>query len=367
MRLFHSLSALARAARWRVLLGLSVALIPAATLTVGAASAQPPSPTPGYLADDYSALELGSNQFISGAKLVGPSRPETDLFPKAHPDSDGPIWTFKCTNSAETVKFSRSVWLPGPPNYGGSFTYGSVLGQREAGALTSINLTVNGDVIVSERMPYQTAYFRVAVSGTAVNAFHYGNNTISVSVHKRKTHGACNTRNPATQLGVLFRVKGQFETDLAVNPPEPIEYHKLAPGQTYTQGIYANFRNQGPSWEPNGMLQVNVTGAQSAVLGSGVGTAAPGPPLTSCQVSDNGLSHIFQCGLSDFAPFTAGSLGTVFAATAPAGSYTDFTVIYQVYISAGTVTDLNSGNNSTYHEWVFCGPQSTKPGCQTAS
>ncbi len=337
-----------------------------AGLTVGEAFAQAPSPAPAYLADDYSGFELGSNQFMSGAKFVGASRPETALFPKVHPASDGPIWTFRCTSSAEAVKFSRSVWLPGPPNYGGSFTYGSVLGERELGALTSIKLIVNGDAIVSERMPYGTAYFSVAVGAATLTAFHYGNNTITVSVHKRKSHGTCNTRNAATQLGVLFRLKGQFETDLAVNPPEPIEYHKLAPGQSYVQGVNAHFFNRGPAWEPNGMFQVIVTGAQSAVLGSGT-VPAPGPPLSNCQVSDNGLSHSFQCGLSDFAPETEGVLGTVFQATAPAGSYTDFTVEYQTYLSAGAVTDLNSANNDTSHEWVFCGPQSTNPGCQTAS
>ncbi len=352
---------------WLAVPCLVGALALGSAVTAGTASAQPPSPAPGYLADDYSALELGSNQFMSGAKLVGPSKPETDLFPKAHPESSGPIWTFRCTPSAEMVSFSRSMSLPGPPNYGGSFTYGSVLGHSELGALTSIQLIVNGDVIVQERMPYQTAYFRVPVNGTALNAFRYGNNTITVRVYKRKTGGGCNTGNSATQVGALFRLKGQFETDLALNPTEPIEYHKLAPNQTYTQGVIINFRNQGPAWEPGGMFQVNVAGAQYAVLGNGTAAPAPAPPLTNCQASSNGLSQLFQCGLSDFAPDTAGKLGTVFQAKAPAGPYSDFSVIYQDYISAGAITDLDSSNNANSHTWVFCGAQSTKPGCQTAN
>ena len=339
------------------------ALTLASWLAASAASAQA---APGYLADDYHQLALGSNQFMSGAKFVGKSYP-VQLSPKTSPESYGPIWKFSCPAAAETVKFSRSVWLPGPPNYGGEFTYGSALGQNELSKLSTIDLIVNGNVIVHEPLPSGNGVYRVPVSGAALNAFHYGNNTITASVVKLKTSGTCNTGNPATQLGVVFELEGQFQTDLALNPPEPITYHKLAPGTTYADIVTVNFRNQGPAWEPNGMFQVNVDGAQYAYWGNGTGSPAPGPPLTNCQQSNNGSSYIFQCGLSDFAPFTAGAVGVNFSVTAPPGPYTDFSVVYQVYISAGTVTDLNSSNDTTNHTWVFCGTQSTNPGCQGAS
>ena len=106
-----------------------------AALTANAASAAAPSPAPGYLSDDYHAVALASNALMSGAKLVDKSYP-VQLAPKAQRESFGPIWTLRCPAAAESVTFSRSVWLPGPPNYGGSFTYGTDVGRSEFGSVT---------------------------------------------------------------------------------------------------------------------------------------------------------------------------------------------------------------------------------------
>jgi hypothetical protein len=349
-----------------VLLAAVVVLLVTAGLTAGGAAANPPSAAPGYLADDFHALTLASNEFMSGAKVVGKRYPVQGLFPKATPESSAPIWAFKCSASAETVTFGRSIWLPGPPNYGGKFTFGSVLGQREFRALSTIDLIVNGDVIVHQALPAGTGYFTVPVSGAALKAFRFEANTIQVRVHKRATRGQCNTGKPASQVGVLFSLAGQFETDLALNPPLPDQFVKLAPNQTFTQGVYINFHNDGPAWEPNGTFQLHVDGAPAFALGSGV-LAPPSAPLTNCQQSDNGLSHSVSCGLSDFAPGTSSKLGTVFQVKAPASDYSDFSVAWSWYIGAGAIPDLDASNNQRYVTFVFCGSKSTNPGCQTAS
>ena len=340
-------------------------------LTAQAASAAVPSPAPGYLADDYHALALASSELMSGAKFVDRSYPVRVLFPKARPESGGPIWTFHCPAAAESVKFSRSVWLPGPPNYGGSFTYGTDVGRDELGSLTSIDLIVNGEVIVHEPLRAYTVGTqgttqRVSLGPAALKAFRFEQNTVQVRVHKRATRGGCNTANPATRVGVWFTLAGQFETDLALNPPSPDRYTKLAPNQTFVQSVGVNFHNLGPAWEPNGSFLLNVEGAQQFALGNGLGAPAPSAPLTNCQETDNGLSHSVSCGLSDFAPGTSGLLGVIFKVTAPASDYTDFTVAFGWSISAGAVSDLDSSNNTRSVDWVFCGSRSTKPGCQTA-
>ena len=340
-----------------------------AGLTANAAQAS--TAAPGYLSDDFHALALASNQFMSGAKLVDASSP-VQLFPKAQPESGGPIWTFRCPAAAESVTFSRSIGLPGPPNYAGSFTYGTDVGRRELGSLTSIELIVNGDTIVSEPLraytvgPQGTAA-RVPLDATAQKAFHFGANTVQVRVTKRATHGGCNKANPATRVGVWFTLAGQFETDLALNPPSPDQFIALAPGATDTQPLSVNFHNLGPAWEPNGSFFLSIAGAPTAALGSGLGAPAPSAPLTGCQQVDNGLSHTISCGLSDFAPGTSGVLGAIFQVTAPSSNYSDFTVSISWYIGAGAIPDLDSSNNVRYVNFVFCGSQSTNPGCQTAT
>jgi hypothetical protein len=335
-------------------------------LMAGVAYSAPPTPVPGYLSDDYRQLALASNDLMSGAKIVGRSYP-VQLSPKAGaPEVSAPIWTPRCPASAETVTFSRNVWLPGPPNYGASFTYGAALGFREFDAFSTIDLIVNGVQIVHRLMPSQTGYFRVPVDGPALKAFRPEQNLIQVRVLKRATRRPCNTGDPATQLGLVFRLNGQFQTDLAVNPPSQL-FQKLSPGTTSAQQVNVQFRNLGPAWEPNGSFLLNVSGAPDFAIGTLPG---PGPPLTNCQQTDNpaaNFSHSVSCGVSNFAPGTEAALSVVFRVKAPSSDYTDFSVAFSWTISAGGVSDLNPANNTSHATITFCGSKSTNPGCQTAS
>jgi hypothetical protein len=339
-------------------------------LNADVASAAAPSPAPGYLADDYHELALASNNLMSGAKPVDKAYPVRGLVPKAQPESGGPIWTFHCPAAAESVKFSRSVWLPGPPNYGGSFTYGTDVGRSELGSVTSIDLIVNGNVIVHEPLRAysvgtQGTTQRVPLDAAAVKAFRYEQNTIQVRVHKRKTPGGCNKADPATRVGVWFTLAGQFQTDLALNPPGVHRFRKLAPNQAYTAIIGVDFRNDGPAWEPTGTFWVDLAGAGVQTMFES-STPSSSPSLVNCQ-ANNVSEHRVTCGLSDFAPSTQGLLYVTFQVKAPPNAYSDFSVAFTWYIGAGAVTDLNSSNNSSSATYTFCGSTSTNPGCQSAS
>ncbi len=80
----------------------------------------------------------------------------------------------------------------------------------------------------------------------------------------------------------------------------------------------------------------------------------------------NGLSSVGTCDFSDVAPGTDPILPAAFKVTAPSSDYSDFSVVVQWSIAAGGVQDLNSSDNQDSIAFVFCGTQSTKPGCQTA-
>jgi hypothetical protein len=167
-------------------------------------------------------------------------------------------------------------------------------------------------------------------------------------------------------VGVYFTLAGQFQTDLAVNVDAPNQFHKLAPNTRFTPILTINFHNRGPAWEPNGTFMLNVIGVPTLSFG-GTAAPAPGPPLTNCQLTHNGLSHSVNCGLSDFAPGTSGQLRVVLEVTAPSSDYTDFTVALSWSIGAAAVTDLDPSNNARTVTFVLCGTKSTNPGCQTAS
>jgi hypothetical protein len=342
----------------------------AAALTADVAYSAPPSSAPGYLADDYGTLALASNTDMAPSKVVDKGFPVT-VISKPRPELDAPIWAVHCRASAQTATFTRTVWLPGPPNVGGSFEFEPWIGRAEFGAVTSIDVFVNGQLIVHQRVPAQggaggpRGVVRVPLDAGAMKAFRFEQNTVQVRVSKRATRGRCNTRNPATRVGIQFMLAGHFGTDLALNPPAVV-YYKLDPGHSFYGEASLNFRNDGPGWEPTGKFQVNFIGPPQVVLGSGGGLPPPGPPLTNCQLSDNGVSHVVTCGLSDFAPATAGSLHLFYKVQAPSSDYSDFSVSLQWSIGAGGVQDMNASNNLSNATVFFCGPQSTKPGCQTA-
>ena len=359
--------------RWRLvalLSGVSVVTVTAWSMA-GVASSDPPSPAPGYLSGDYSTMLLASNNLMSGATFVGKTYP-AQAGAGSTPEMSGPIWTHSCPAGAETVKFGRYVWLPGPPNYGGKFTFGAVLGQHELFALSTIDLIVNGDVIVHQRMPTGPGQYTVPLGAAAMKAFRPEQNLIEVRVHKNaygyspssgKTHGPCNTGNPATQLGVLFRLAGQFETDLAVNPPPPDAYYKFTGGATsVTPVVNVHFRNQGPAWEPSGTFWLDIVGPQNVAIQNYPAGPPPGPPLTNCQVYSNGVnSHRVTCGLSNFAPGTEGVLSVIYNVTAQPA---DSSVYFHWYVGAGAVTDLNTSNNDSHATNIYCGTKSTTPACQ---
>ena len=345
---------------WRA---VAIAWLVAGTLPTMAAAASPPSSPPGYLADDYSSIRLDSNNLWSSTKALGRSYP-IGLFPKAAPETTSAVWATTCPASAQTVTFSRNVWLPGPPAPGATFFFAPHVGQRTYLAPGTVDLIVNGERIVHERA---LSTFRVPFSATGLKAFRFEQNHIQVRVYKRATQGACNTGGQATEMGVSFAISGNFATDLAFNPRTPDDYYKLAPGQSYTPWIKLHFHNLGPDWVPAGKLQLNVSGASRFTLGSGTSVVpAPSAPLTDCQQSQNGPSFLVTCGLSGFAPGTDGTLDSLYQVTAPSSDYSDFSVVYSVYMSPGGLSDLNSADNQNQHVWVFCGSKSTNPGCQNA-
>jgi hypothetical protein len=348
-------------------LALGLAFVAAAVLT-GAAASAPPAPVPGYLSDDLGTLGLASNAAMSGAKIVGTGSQVT-LFAKKKPELWAPIWAKSCSAGAQTVTFTREVWLPGPPNISGSFSFVPYLGSSMAGALSTLDLVVNGKVVAHRHVPAAHTQTSIPIDASAAKAFRYEENTIQVRVHKKATAGACN-RSAVTQVAIEFFLQGHIGTDLGENPGRD-EFRKLAPNQSYTQGFNVSFKNNGPAGVAKGIFHLTVCCTPKFLLGSSAtaatGVAPPAPPLTDCKETDSGTSHTVDCGIANMAPGTSGILGAVFEVVGPPGDYSDFSVSIGWQVVSTGVQDTNTANNTSGIRIYFCGTKSTNPGCKTAS
>jgi hypothetical protein len=207
------------------------------TVLVPAARSAAPSPAAGYLSDDYQSVAIASNAFLKGAKVVGRGYPLT-FFPKAKPELEVPVWARHCTATAQTVTLTRDLWLPGPPNVDDpQFVFFPVESVGLFGAVKTIDLIVNGKVVIHMRVPYRSkTAITVPLDAVAQKTFRYGENTFQVRAHKHATAHKCNA-GKTSQLGVEFVLTGRIATDLVAGITQSaVVYRKLAPNQIYSQG-----------------------------------------------------------------------------------------------------------------------------------
>jgi hypothetical protein len=226
-------------------------------------------------------------------------------------------------------------------------------------------------VVIHRRVPYRSnTAITVPLDAVAQKAFRYGENTFEVRSHKHATAHKCNTGR-TSQLGVEFVLTGRIATDLVAGIQQSVvEYRKLAPNQTYTQGFNVTFGNDGPAWLPMGTFRIDVCCPQafSVADANSIGVAPPGPPLTNCMTSANsGQDYTVDCGLKDFAPGTSGALGSIFRVMGPPIDYGDFSLTITWQLGPRSFGELQPSNNQAQTKFVFCGTKSTNPGCQSTT
>ena len=220
----------------------------------------------------------------------------------------GFIWRGECDPGKDSVRLSRTVFLPGRPWDGADIRAGvtmpdGVLGPA-ARSVTEVNVLLNGERILKVRKRGDAFDF----DEVPARAFRHGANRIVIEAEKRKT-GKCNKGKSSRLVGVEFWMYASYVSDLAVQVPE----HASQPG---LEGLPVPFTlvNKGPSDIPEARLafafSIHTSGGKGLLKHSGAGECEPEPPYLLlpptfgitfvCRVRDieRGESKKFEWGVT---------------------------------------------------------------------
>jgi hypothetical protein len=346
---------------------------------VGSATAPGvPSPAPGYLSDDYGTVFLASSPLMQGAKTVvkplsGSPVNQVTAFPKPKPEPYVFVWAPSCTAAAQTVTFTRDVWLPGPPNLDGQFAYTSYRLGSFYSSLKTIDLIINGKVIVHQNFP-SSGYNTVPLTETAAKAFKVGENSYEVRVHKAATTGACNAAK-SDVVGVEFALSGHITTDLSVAQTDPTTYRRIGPNETTVQPFVVTMHNLGPSLIVTGTFHITVCcpdqltlpGSESivaAVIKEKTGLT----PVSGCKLSpQSGQEFWIDCSIAGLAPGATASATALFQVHGPPIDVGDFSTSIGWNVVTTGITDPNYQNNQGGTKVVWCTSKPNDPGCSGAT
>ncbi len=222
------------------------------------------------------------------------------------------IWAATCTTGAQLVSFSKTFMAPGVPLSGADsirtdqleLGYGPGNQFKGDSPYKSAVFLVNGteaarlgDIAASPRKV--APEFRGPLPESALNAFQYGANTVTIRVEKvaQKQGEPCNNPPAGRYIAVRAALELQFGSRLQVLPPEhPLEIKKNVKSgdQISTMGT-VRFLNAGPSASLEGSVRISIQGPGISSIAKVGNTWTT--PLTDCTFLDAGL---VECSFKNF-------------------------------------------------------------------
>lgn len=206
-----------------------------------------------YLDPTTGEIEIGSNAAWSGASEISSLQRYTGSGVRLR-DPMEPIWGRRCSAGAQTVRFSRDVFLLGPPEQLRMVLANVSRGQRRW-PFASWSISING-----WRLFYKTEPGTAVGSLTAkgLKLIRFGANRIEVTVRKRAT-GSCDQSHPTHKIGVLLSISGEQAWHLHATRPGAVQH--VTPTSPADFAIPHTIGNDGPSvlLEPVFVARVRVT------------------------------------------------------------------------------------------------------------
>ena len=208
-------------------------------------------------------------------------------------ETGGYIWRGECDPGKDSVRLTRTVFLPGKP-YGGTdiragvYTLGGVFGPG-ARPVTEVDVLLNGERILKVKKRGDAFDF----GEVPARLFRHGANKVVIEAEKRQT-GKCNAGRSSTLVGAEFFLYATYASDLAVEVPQHATSNAF--------GIDVPFKvvNNGPSDIPEARFAFTFTihssGGKAVLQHSGAGDCEPQPPYL-IQPPTFGIS--FVCRVRD--------------------------------------------------------------------
>ena len=246
------------------------------------------------------------------------------------------LWAKTCKAGAQTVQFTKRVWLPGTP----VSLEGSLVSLKRR--LTFMEIAVNGEPVL-----HTGANVRKKKGRTT--GFKHGWNVIAVRAAKPKT-GPCNKSTPDT--GVFATLRAVFGADVTATIPPPTR------ATSASFQIPITVRNNGPSTAMVGNVGFSTTTSKMVTVESNPNRAfvmtVNGTPLEECAYyRTEGYSA--SCALGVLKAGETRIVTVVYAYKPPATG--DFSDRYKIsWGAAGGLPDPKPLNDGGSRDQFVCRP-----------
>jgi hypothetical protein len=286
------------------------------------------------------------------------------------------IWAPKCNLGRQFVSFSKTVMAYGAA-YSGTFdmAYGPALKRPYEKA----TLLINGTEIAHLGNTAASTPAAIGAAGaipvSALKAFQYGPNTLTIRVQKTALPRGerCTIPNRIGSypryIGVLAYIDLRFGAILTALPSTAgsrVVQGKLGPGSAVSVIGAVNFRNDGPSASLSGKVTVSVTGDTNltALFNTLVISGPPPAPFVSCTI-DPQFHQQMTCPYREFRAGTIAKLPAAFAFkldnSFPTNGVRKGRITW--IISSDASNDPTGGKLGTHVNVVLCGTVALDPVC----
>ena len=352
---------------------LLFALVPAPAL------AEPPGgKTPAYIIGENAGLHVAANR--DWLVKQRPARQTARLGNGVGPSADPAwhIWASKCLRHRQTVRFTRDVWLPGPPRPLGKGGDGLKfnLGTYDPVARDFERFEVRMNGTVAARATRRTLFSKDHFLD--VRLLHYGWNSLAVTVVKKA--GPCRSWDPRRLRWVAYRgvtfafTNGRFEADLQVGQGGS----SIAYSKTHRIRLAINMRNAGAAEARHVYFKFTMDPHPAQVIGAGqvmLADYSSEGEVSGCVDTPGDPTFIaVECNWTDFGPGESGAVivDLVFLERNASFYRWELEMGWQIDVSAGDpralkIEDPDGRNNARAGiKHVFCGPLDTAPECVNA-
>jgi hypothetical protein len=334
---------------------------------LGASAAQGPDwRTLPYFDYSRQLLSLATDGTWQSAQVV-----DAGVFTPT--DGSGPgaqrrfIWAATCAEGEQFVSFSKTIMTPGAPIEGtvalyygpGNQLYGDRPYKSAVLLVNSREAVRLGDIAASPRTV--APMFRGPLPPSALSAFQYGPNALTIRVEKTalKKGEPCNNPKPGRYIGVLADLELRFGSDLQVLPPtNPRAVKKRVANKTTVpvEGT-VRFVNAGPSASPEGKVRLSASGPGQGVITSAFQASSP---LANCKLD----GALLECPFKDFRAGGTASLTYRAAVRVNYGFLKNGAGEIDVDAEIiGIGPDPNPANNRQRAVVIVCAEKATDPRC----
>src|SRR4051794_2380185 len=255
-----------------------------------------------YIDPSTGEVSLRSSLAWGPGRILGPLVSNTRYGPGLR-EPMLPLWAAKCSSGVQTVRFTRTVWMLGPPQ-SARVSMASVSRNVGPAPFASMQLFVNGS-LVARRLRGNSVLVG-NLPPRALGRFVFGPNRLELIIVKKRT-GSCNVSRRGRLVAVVFQLDARQVSRLTVTRPAPTSIKADPANPLAAATVPYTLTNNGPSTllEPVFAYDLRAGASESFPV---IGTVRVGGLNGSSDCTTAAPEAQFACALAPMAPGTTRTL-----------------------------------------------------------